>query len=150
MPSTAAAALASVAPARTAFLIATPLSLLEGPQGSGRPDPDATWGEALDPIGQFVMDVAGGHHAAVTFWSGPILDAFEDSPPAFAENPAVALLGGLELAVSGLLGDSGSHSKAAVVRDNEDVFLPPLFQKLRGFSSSFPGFCPTLRKITLG
>ncbi len=64
--------------------------------------------------------------------SGLILDAFEDLPPAFAEDPAVALLGGLELAVSGLLGDSGSHSKASVVRNNEDVSSPPLFQELRG------------------
>ena len=46
--------------------------------------------EALDAIGQFVVDVGGGHHGPVAFGSGPILDALEDPPLAFAEDPAIA------------------------------------------------------------
>ena len=35
--------------------------------------------EALDAIGEFVVDVAGGHHGLFAFRPGPILDAVEDS-----------------------------------------------------------------------
>ena len=34
-----------------------------------------------------------------------------------------------------------THSKASVAWNSEDVFLPPLFQNLRGFSSFFREFC---------
>ena len=40
---------------------------------------DAAGGEALDAIGEFVVDVAGGHHRLFAFWSGAIRDAVEDS-----------------------------------------------------------------------
>ena len=93
--------------------------------------------EALDAIGEFVVDVAGGHHRLFAFGSGAILDAIEDSPLAFIEDSAVAFPGLLAVAFSGLLGDSSSHSKASVVWNSEDVFLTPLFQILRGFSSFF-------------
>ena len=98
---------------------------------------DAAGTEALDAIGQFVVDVAGGHHRFIAFGSGPILDAFEDSPLAFVEDSAVAFSGFPPVAFSGLLGDSMIHSKASVVWNSEDVFLPLLFQNLRGFSSLF-------------
>ena len=40
---------------------------------------DAAGGEALDAIGEFVVDVVGGHHRLIAFRSGPVLDAIEDS-----------------------------------------------------------------------
>ena len=79
-------------------------------------------------------------------------------PLPLVEDPAIALprllgvaSGGLSpVAFSGLLGDSGSHSKALVVWNSEDVFLPLLFQNLRGFSSFFSEFYPDRLYITLG
>ena len=50
-----------------------------GPASQQEDGADAARGEALDAIGQFVMDVAGGDHGLVAFRSGPILDAVEDS-----------------------------------------------------------------------
>ena len=38
---------------------------------------DATGTEALDTIGQLVMDVGRGHHGLVAFGPGSILDALE-------------------------------------------------------------------------
>ena len=46
--------------------------------------------EALDTIGQFVVDVGGGHHGLVAFGPGPIHNAVEDSPLALVEDSAVA------------------------------------------------------------
>ena len=51
---------------------------------------DAAGGEAADAIGQFVVDVGGGHHGLVAFGAGSIRDAVQDSPLAFAEESAVA------------------------------------------------------------
>src|SRR5512135_2545655 len=51
---------------------------------------DAACGEALDALGQLIVDVGGGHHGLIAFRSGPIEDAFEDPPLAVAEDPAVA------------------------------------------------------------
>ena len=61
---------------------------------------DAAGGEALDAIGEFVVDVGGGHHGLIAFGSGAILDAVEDPPPAFAEEPAVAFPAFLRVAFS--------------------------------------------------
>ena len=36
---------------------------------------------AANPIGEFVVDVASGHHRLFTLWSRLIRDAIEDSPP---------------------------------------------------------------------
>jgi len=106
---------------------------------------DATRTEALDTIGQLVMDVGGGHHGLIALRPGPILDAPEDSPPTIVEDSAiafsrllaVALPGLTPVAFSGFLADSSSHSKTSVVWNSEDVFPPPLFHNLRGFSSPF-------------
>ena len=103
---------------------------------------DAARREPPDAIGQFVVDVGGGHHGLIAFRSGPILDTVEDSTLAFLEDPAVAF--------SGLLGDSGSHSKTSVGWNSEDVLAPQLFQILRGFSSFFQGFHLAGLQITLG
>ena len=51
---------------------------------------DAAGGEALDAIGQFVVDVAGGHHGQIAFRTGAVLDADRDAGSAFAELSAVA------------------------------------------------------------
>jgi hypothetical protein len=84
---------------------------------------DAASGKPLDPIGQLVVDVAGGDHRAFALGAGAVLDAAED--PALASPEFVE--------------DIGFHSKAPVGRDSEDVFLPPLFPDHQGFSSSFGG-----------
>jgi hypothetical protein len=96
------------------------------------------------------VDVGGGHHGLVAFGSRTILDACEDSAPAFAKNPAVAFPGLLAVVFSGLLGESSSHSKVSVVWNIEEVFLPQLFEKLRGFSSFFRDFGAEALYITLG
>ena len=82
---------------------------------------DATHPQPLDSLGEFIVDIVGGDHGRSPFRSGPILDAFEDSPLALAE----------------FLKDSGVHSKASLFRNLEDVLLPQLFQNSRRFSSFF-------------
>ena len=111
---------------------------------------DAPGAEALDTIGQFVVDIAGGHHRFIAFGSWPILHALEDSPLAFVEDsaiafsrlPTVAFSGLSTVAISRLLGDSSTHSKTSISWNSEDVFLPPLFQEHAGFSSFFSGAAP--------
>ena len=97
---------------------------------------DAAGGEALDALAEFVVDVGGGDHGAVAFGAGAILDAVEDSPPAFPQELA-NLCRGLLTAVASwdLLRDDNHHSKPSVAWKNEDPLLPALFQDLRGFSS---------------
>jgi hypothetical protein len=85
---------------------------------------DAAAGQPLDPISQFVLDVAGGDHRALPFRAGSILDAFENSTLAFPK----------------FVEEIRFHSKASVAWSSEDVLTPPLFQKLRGFSSLFSEF----------
>jgi hypothetical protein len=100
---------------------------------------DTASGEALDTIGEFVVNVAGGYHGLFTLWPGPVLDPVEDSLLAFMKSSAVTF-SFLAVAFSGFLGDSSSHSKASECWNSDDVFPPPLFQILRGFSSFFSGF----------
>src|SRR5262249_23651153 len=85
------------------------------PAGQQEHGADATRGESLDAIGQFVMDVAGGDHGLIALWAGAILDAVEDSLPALTENPAVLFPDALGVVMSDPFGDSGGHSKASVV-----------------------------------
>ena len=92
-----------------------------GPAGQQEHGADAAGGQPLDPIGQFVLDVAGGDHGTFPLGPGTILDAAENSP----------------LALPQFVEDIGIHSKASVVWNSEDVCLPPLFQNHRGFSSFF-------------
>jgi hypothetical protein len=80
------------------------------------------------------VDVAGGDHRAFALGTGAVLDAAED--PALASPERVE--------------DIGFHSKASVVRDSEDVLLPPLFPVHRGFSSAFGRDVARKRQITLG
>jgi hypothetical protein len=111
---------------------------------------DATGIEALDAIGEFVVDVVGGHHRLFAVGSGPVLDAIEDSLPTFTKSSAVALPGLLAVAISARLGDSGRHSKTSESWNSEDVFSPQLFQILRGFSSFFRDSGSRQKNITLG
>ena len=119
-----------------------------GPTRQQEHGADAPGGEAAGAIGQLVVDVGGGHHGRVALRPGPVEDAVEDPPLPLVEDPAIALprllgvaSGGLSPVVfSGILGDSGRHSKALVDWNSEDVFLPLLFQNLRGFSSFFSEF----------
>jgi hypothetical protein len=99
---------------------------------------DTAGTEALDAIGEFVVDVVGGRHRQFAFGSGPVLDAVEDSLVTLPESSAVAFMGRLAVAFPGRLGESGSHSKASVDWNSEDVLSPLLFENLRGFSSDFP------------
>ena len=68
---------------------------------------DAAGGEALEAIGQFVVDVAGGHHGQIAFRTGAVLDAVEDALAAFAELSAVAFAAGFAVAFPVLPGESG-------------------------------------------
>ena len=75
------------------------------------PIPPAT--EALDPIGELVVDVASGHHRLFAIGSRPILDAVEDSLLTFTQSPLIVFAGTPAGALWGFLGYSGSHSKAS-------------------------------------
>jgi hypothetical protein len=96
------------------------------------------------------VDVGSGQHGLIAFRSGPILNAFEDPALAVAEDSAVPFFGLLAVAFSGSLGESSSHSKTSVDWNGEDVFVPQLFQKLRGFSSFSRDFDRDGLQITLG
>ena len=67
---------------------------------------DAAGSEALDAIGQFVVDVGGGHHGEIALESQPIPKVLVNSPLAFLE----------------FLADIGSHSKAPFVWRISSVF----------------------------
>jgi hypothetical protein len=111
-----------------------------GPLGQHVHGSDATGTEALDTISQLVVDVGRGHHGLVALWSGSIHNAVEDSPFPLVEDSPVAFSGLSPVAFWRFIGDSSRHSKTSVVWNSEDVFLPKLFQNLRGFSSFFSDF----------
>lgn len=69
--------------------------------------------EALDPIGELVVDVASGHHRLFAIGSRPILNAVEDSLLTFTQSPLTVFAGTPAGALWGFLGYSGSHSKAS-------------------------------------
>src|SRR5262249_46257060 len=106
-------------------------------------------GEAVGAPGELVVDVGSGHHGPIALGFVAILDALQEPLPPLLEEPAVTLSPPVAVAFPDPLGDSGRHSKASEVWSNEDVLLPQLFQKLRGFSSSFPKFRPKPKNITL-
>jgi hypothetical protein len=66
---------------------------------------EAAGTEAVDPAGQFVMDVGGGHHGLIAFGTGAVVDAIEDALTTFAEDSAVSFSGFVALVFSGLAGD---------------------------------------------
>src|SRR5271157_2187300 len=138
--------------------IAVDIADQPGPASQQVEGTDSASGETLDAVRQFVMDVGGGHHGLVALRPGPILDALEYSELAFVEDSAVAFSRLLAVtfprlspvAFSAPLGDSMTHSKASVSWNSENVFRPPLFQNLRGFSSFFRDFFQVHLYITLG
>src|SRR5262249_9684648 len=95
---------------------------------------DSAGGKSLDTIGEFVVDFARGDHGSFALRPGTILDAAGDSP----------------LALPQLAEDSSFHWKASVAWNNEDVFLPLLFQERRGFSSFFSKLDLQALYFTLG
>jgi hypothetical protein len=111
---------------------------------------DSAGTEAVDPSGQLIMDVGGGHHGLMAFGSGTVRDAIEDSLATLSEDSAISFSGLVALVFSGLPRDSSSHSKTSVVWNIEDVFLPQLLQNLRRFSSFLPDSCLDELQITLG
>jgi hypothetical protein len=121
-----------------------------GPARQQEHGTDATRSEALDAIGNLVLDVAGGHHGSIALGFVPILDAIEDSPLAIVESSLVAFSSLVTVAFPGLFGDSSTHSKAPLEWNSEDVLLPPLFQKPREFSSFFFENLARREKFTLG
>jgi hypothetical protein len=68
-------------------------------------------------------------------------DSLLDSPPSLLEESL--------LACGAFFSDSGTHSKAPLSWNSEDVFLPTLFQKLGGLSSFFREFLAGGLYITL-
>jgi hypothetical protein len=96
------------------------------------------------------VDVGGGHHGLIAFGLVAIHDALEEPLPPLAEEPADAFPLPVAVAFPPLLGESISHSKASEVWNSEDVYLPLLFQFLRGFSSFFSEFGRSKTNITLG
>jgi hypothetical protein len=94
---------------------------------------DASGTESPGAIGPFVVDIGGGHHGEGPLGPGSIVESLLDSPP--------SVLKGSLLACGAFFSDSGTHSKAPLSRNSEDVFLPTLFQKLARFSSFFRENC---------
>ena len=115
--------------------VEVPVDVVDQPGASREQEhgADTARGKPLDPVGQFVVDVAGGDHGTFAIGPGSVLDAAEDSALASPER----------------VEDIGFHSKASVVWDSEDVFLPPLFPDHRGFSSFFGRDVARKRQITL-
>ncbi len=94
-------------------------------------DTDAAGAETLDAIGQFVLDVAGGHHG-----NRPL-----GTPGGF---PSRLLIRRQDVVLeNSLLACLAFFRKVALTRkpslswNSEDVFSPTLFQKQRTFSSFF-------------
>jgi hypothetical protein len=112
--------------------------------------PDAAGCDGPGAVGDLIVDVGGGHHRLVSFDTGLILDAIENSLTTLPEDSAVSFSVLVALVFSGLARDSSSHPKTSVVWNSEDVFSPQLLQKLRGFSSLLADSCLNDRQITLG
>jgi hypothetical protein len=96
------------------------------------------------------MDIGGGDHRCIVLGSWYVGDAFENPPPPLVEESAVAIPRLAAVAFSRSPGDSSTHSKASGSWNNEDVFLPQLFQILQGLSSFFSDFNRVSLYITLG
>ena len=98
---------------------------------------DAAGTEAVDAIGQFVVDVGGGHHGFVAFGPGSVGDSVEEPPPAFLEDPAVVFSGTPAAALWSFLRRVALTRKPPLFGIVRMCSLPPLFQNLWGFSSVF-------------
>ena len=93
-----------------------------GPASDQEHGADAAGTEAVDAVGQFIMDVGGGHHGLIALWPRAVLNAIEDSLTTFAEDSTPVSFSGLVAAVfRSFARDSGSHSKTSVAWNGEDV-----------------------------
>jgi hypothetical protein len=99
-----------------------------GPPGQEEHGADAAGAESLDPIAQLIVNIACGHHGYGPFRLRHVNQSFQNSPSALLE---------LLIACLALFSDNSAHSKASLCRNDEDVFLPLLFQKTRGFRDFF-------------
>ena len=90
---------------------------------------DATSTESPHAIGPLIVDIGRGDHGDGPLGSGSMGDSLLDSPPRVLEESL--------LACGAFFSDSGTHSKAPLFWNSEDVFSPTLFQKPAGFSSFF-------------
>ena len=81
--------------------------------------PDAAGCDGMDLVGEFVVDVGGGHHRLRSFDAGLVLQASGDAALASGE----------------LSADTGVHSKTSWWRTIEGREVPRLFAETRGFSS---------------
>ena len=90
---------------------------------------DAAGAETLDAIGQFVVDIAGGHHGYGPLGTRWLPETLVNSSPSFLEDSLLACLA--------FFSESSTHSKASLSWNSEDVISPTLFQKHWGFSSFF-------------
>jgi hypothetical protein len=95
---------------------------------------DAASTEATDAISVFVVDIARRHHGYRSLGTGRIVESFFNSPSTFLKESL--------LACRTLFSESSTHSKAPLFWNSEDLKLPPLFQKLAGFSSFFLKIAP--------
>ena len=90
---------------------------------------DAPGTESPHAIGPLIVDIGRGHHGYGPLGSGSMGESLLDSPPSVLEESL--------LACGAFFSDSGTHSKAPLFWNSEDVFSPTLFQKPAGFSSFF-------------
>ena len=101
------------------------------------PVPGAAWApmppaaESLNAIGQFVLDVGGGHHGYGPLRSRQIRETLVNSSSPFLN---ASLIAG-----RAFFSESSTHSKASLSWDSENVILSTLFHKRRRFSSFFLG-----------
>ena len=96
--------------------------------------------ETLDAVGELIVDVARGDHRLFAFQPWSILDAVHDSLATLVQPTTVVIAGAFTGAFWRFPRYSGSHSKTSFVLNDEDVFLPLLFQNYRRFSSLFLDF----------
>ena len=90
---------------------------------------DAPVAESPHAIGPLIVDIGRGQDGYRPLGSGRMVESLLDSPPSVLE--------GFLLACGAFFSDSGTHSKAPLLWNSEDVFSPTLFQKPAGFSSFF-------------
>src|SRR5262249_48886995 len=103
---------------------------------------DATGTEPAGAGGRFVVDIGGGHQGYRPLRARRVVEPFLNSPSPLLEESL--------LACRSLFSESSAHSKAPLSWNSEDLFLPPLFQKLAGLSSLFFEIGPREFFITLG
>jgi hypothetical protein len=97
--------------------------------GQEKDGADAASTESAGATGLFIVDIGGGHHGNRSLGPGRLGESLLEAPANLLEESL--------LACGAFFSDSGAHSKAPLPWNSEDVFSPPLFQKLAGFSSFF-------------